>query len=105
MAGSDLKQLLAGELLEDETELSLADLCRACRLSADQVIELVQEGIIEPVGQNPARWRFEGICVHRVRTVMRLEQDLGVNIAGAALALELLDELERLRTRLQRLDQ
>ena len=33
-----------------------------------------------------------------------LEQDLGVNAAGAALALDLLEELERLRERLRRMD-
>lgn len=45
-----------------------------------------------------------GISVRRVRCAQRLEQDLGVNIAGAALALELLEELERLRARLHRLE-
>ncbi len=36
----------------------------------------------------------------RVRCAMRLTRDLGVNYAGAALALDLLDELDLLRARL-----
>ena len=94
--------LLSGDVLEEDVELTLAELCRACRLPAEQVYELVEEGIIEPVGRDPARWRFRGVSVRRVRCVLRLERDLGVNIAGAALALDLLEELESLRAGLGR---
>jgi len=41
--------------------------------------------------------------VRRVRCAQRLEQDLGVNVAGAALAIDLLEELERLCAHLRRL--
>ncbi|WP_031432103.1 chaperone modulator CbpM [Methylomarinum vadi] len=104
MAKGDLLKLLSGEIFEEEIELSLADLCRACQLPAERVFELVEQGVIEPVGRDPARWRFQGISVRRVRCAQRLEQDLGVNVAGAALAIDLLEELERLRARLRRLE-
>ena len=104
MARGDLLLLLSGEIVEEEIELSLADLCRACRMSRERVVELVEEGVIEPAGRDPVRWRFRGTSVRRVRCAQRLEQDLGVNVAGAALALDLLEELERLRARLQRLE-
>lgn len=104
MARGDLLQLLSGEIFEEDIELSLADLCRACRLPAERVFELVEEGVIEPVGREPRSWRFGGICVRRVRCVQRLEQDLGINVAGAALAIDLLEEMERLRARLRRLE-
>lgn len=104
MAKGDLMKLLSGEIFEEEIELSLADLCRACQLPAERVFELVEQGVIEPIGRDPARWRFQGISVRRVRCAQRLEQDLGVNVAGAALAIDLLEELERLRARLRRLE-
>ncbi|MCB1751660.1 MAG: MerR family transcriptional regulator [Gammaproteobacteria bacterium] len=90
--------------MEEEVELTLAELCQACRMPAEQVFDLVDEGVVEPVGRDPSSWRFRGISVRRVRCVQRLERDLGVNVAGAALALELLEELERLRNRLHRLE-
>jgi len=86
--------VLSGEVLEDETELSLADLCQACRLPAERIFELVEEGLIEPQGRDPVHWRFRGISVWRVRCAQRLGDDLGVNVAGAALALDLLEELD-----------
>jgi chaperone modulatory protein CbpM len=94
--------LLSGDVLEESNELSLADLCRACELSAERVFQLVEEGLIEPRGRNPKQWRFHGRNVRRVRCVLRLERDLGVNLAGAALALDLLEEVQQLRTRLSR---
>lgn len=103
MAKGDLTNLLSGEIFEEEIELSLADLCRACRLSAERVFEFVEEGVAEPIGRDPARWRFRGVSVRRIRCARRLEQDLGVNAAGAALALDLLEELEQLRARLRRM--
>ena len=100
---SDSLSLLVGDVLEEDVELTLAELCRVCRLPADVVYELVEEGIVEPLGRDPASWRFRGVSVHRARCALRLERDLGVNLAGAALVLDLLTEVESLRARLARL--
>jgi len=91
------------QLLDELSELSLRELCIACGLPAEHIRALIDEGVIEPLGREPT-WRFSGICVRRVRRVYALERDLGVNLAGAALAVDLLEELERLRARLQRLE-
>ncbi len=95
---------LVGTILEEEVVLSLADVCRASRLSAERVIELAEEGIVEPVGRSPERWRFRGVSLRRIRCAQRLEEDLGVNTAGIALVLDLMDELEQLRARLGRFE-
>lgn len=102
MANNDHREI-TGVMLDEESELSLGELCRACGIPAEQIIALVEEGIIEPRGRR-TRWRFSGICVLRVRKVYTLERDLGVNLAGAALALDLLEEIERLQARLARLE-
>ena len=83
--------------LDDSIEFSLAELCSACRVEEALVLEIVAEGIVEPIGPDRAQWRFSGLAVTRVQRVIRLQHDFGVNLPGAALALELLDELERLR--------
>ncbi|WP_029524962.1 chaperone modulator CbpM [Polaromonas glacialis] len=95
---------ITGLILEDQTELSLDDLCRACAAQAERIVELVDEGLLTPAGTAPGEWRFTGVHLHRARVALRLESDLGVNLAGAALALELLDELDALRERVQRLE-
>jgi chaperone modulatory protein CbpM len=88
-------------ILEEQTQLTLADLCRACATDAERIIELVDIGVLEPVGRESSHWRFGGASLHRARTALRLQRDLDIDLAGAALALELLDEIESLRTRLR----
>ena len=92
-------------LMEDITELTLSDLCRACAAQTDVIIELVSEGVIDtfdtPPNQPPEYWRFTGLHLHRAKVAMRLHRDLGVNFAGAALSLELMDEVQALKAKLR----
>ena len=83
--------------LDDSVDFSLTELCAACRVSEELVVEIVAEGIVEPIGRDRDQWRFTGVALMRVQRALRLQHDFGVNLAGAALALDLLEELERLR--------
>ena len=94
--------ILHGELLDEALALTLAELSRRCRVAERDIIALVEEGILEPRGAVPGEWRFAAPCVRRVQVAIRLERDLGINRAGVALALDLLDELAWLRQRLAR---
>lgn len=96
--------ILNGVIVEEELELTLSELCRACAVPAESLLGLVEEGILEPCGRGPRQWRFEGSSLRRARTALQLQHDLGVNLAGAALALDLMQEIERLRARIQVLE-
>ncbi|MBT8085138.1 MAG: MerR family transcriptional regulator [Woeseia sp.] len=95
---------LTGVVLDEGYEVTITEICRACGGSTEWVIELVQEGVLEPADEQEDEWRFSAVSLQRARAAMRLQQDLGVNLAGIALALDMMDELDRLRARLQRLD-
>jgi len=101
MANDETLLHLTGIILEEQTELSLAEVSRACAAHAESVIELVEEGVLVPTGREPRQWRFTGVQIRRASVAMRLRRDLGVNVAGVALALELLDEVATLRARLR----
>ena len=96
--------IVEGVIVDESKTLTLAELSRACNANADWVISLVEEGIIEPRGRGIKQWRFSSICLRRARSVRRFQEDLGVNLPGAALALDLLEELETLRARMQLLE-
>lgn len=95
--------ILSGRIIEEHTRLSLRELCDACSVRAEFIIELVNEGVIEPAGYEKAHWCFSGYSLMRVRAAKRLKRDLGVNLAGIGLALDLLDELDQLRSQLNQL--
>jgi chaperone modulatory protein CbpM len=94
-------QTQSEEILDEAREMTLADLTRSCRVHAEWVMELVEEGIIEPRGPGGPQWRFAATSVVRVRKAQRLQRDLGVNLPGIALTLELLDRIDALESRLR----
>jgi chaperone modulatory protein CbpM len=97
-------ELLTGIVLDEQAELTLSDLCRACCQHAEWIVQLVEEGILEPAGHNPAQWRFSGTSLQKAHIAMRLQRDLEINLAGVALALDLMDEIESLRSLVCRLE-
>ncbi len=90
---------LFGEVLGEGDLISLDDLCRSCTVEIQTVTTLVSEGILEPRGRDVEHWQFSVGSLRRVKTVIHLQRDLGVNLAGAALALEVLDRIAELERR------
>lgn len=97
------KVVLTGHILEETSELSLTELCERCRVPTESMMELVEHGIISPSeGETISQWRFHSASLIRADKALRLNQDLKVNLAGTALVLELLDEIQELRMLLYR---
>ena len=108
---------VSGIILDEQSVLTLVEISSACAVQTEYIIELVEEGLItpeidpepglemhqqlSPETHEPHSWRFTGVHMRLVRIASRLQSDLGVNLAGVALALQLLDEVETLRTRLR----
>ena len=84
-------------------EFTLGELARHAGIEAERILAMIDEGILEPLASRP-RWRFPADSLRRVTLVLRLQRDLGVNLAGAALALQLLEELHGLRRRVRALE-
>lgn len=92
------------EILEEDVTVSLSQLCRMTKLSAEVVIEMIEYGVIEPSGNSDEKWEFTGECIKRVRSAYHLKRDLGLNTAGAALAIDLLEEISELKSRLRHVE-
>lgn len=100
---------LSGVILDEDHLLTLTEISQACAVQTGYIIELVDEGLLMPESgpeidlqeHEPHFWRFTGEQMRRARMASRLQGDLGINLAGVALALQLLDEIEILRERLE----
>jgi len=91
---------LAGFLLDSKSLLTLGELSRCCGVHAEFIVEMVEEGILDPVDEDPPGLRFSGPSLLRVNRVLRLQRDLGVNLAGIALVLELMDQIDYLHSQI-----
>lgn len=91
------EDLVRGEILDESIDYDIETVCRICHLERELIIEMVDQGMVDPRGRRAQEWRFTGIAVRRAQIASRLHRELGVNLAGAALALDLLEELESLR--------
>ena len=94
--------LIHGSVLDDDTEMTLVELCQACSVHEDDVRVWVSEGVLHPSAEPGQPMRFRGAALRRARVAVRLTRDLEINTAGVALALDLLDEINELRARLAR---
>lgn len=88
--------------MDDGVLLRAADIARACGESEAWVLELVQASILDTAEDSQAPMLFAGHALFVARRVRRLQRDLGVNLEGAALALDLLERIERLEALLRR---
>ena len=89
------------EIIDEDTVFSLIELCRSCSVDAEFIEMLVDEGILEPLGMRGSHWCFSSSSVKRTRITLHLQKDLGVNLAGAALALDLLERIDELTAQLR----
>lgn len=78
-------------------ELDMKEFCQATDMPAAYVIEIVEHGILEPQGRKPDDWLFDAHALAVARRAVKLQHDLELEWQGVALALDLLDEVERLR--------
>ena len=89
------------ELIDEQTTFTLVELCRSCSVEAEIIEAMVEQGILEPSGRHGRHWCFPSSSLRRTRVTLHLQRDLGVNLAGAALALDLLDRIEDLNARVR----
>ena len=79
--------------------LSIEDLAQATGLHPAQIESFAQFGLLEPAAAG-AHGMFTVAAVGRLRTIIRLRRDLGVNLAGVAAILEMRDRMADLQREL-----
>ena len=92
---------LHGSLVDEHTLLSVTELSRICAVEERYIIAFVEEGVLLPADARTSVWHFRGDALPRARRALRLQRDLEINLAGVALAMDLMDEIDRLRRELQ----
>jgi chaperone modulatory protein CbpM len=92
-------RVLIGQLVEEELTLTLDELSGACAVTRERIVELLELGVFG--ARDPDGGRLRGDSLRRARLALRLQRDLELNAAGAALVVELLDRIEALEAELR----
>lgn len=95
---------LQAHLLDEKDWIGATEICELCHIELTAVVELADLGVVSPRGYAPEQWQFSASELSRLRTAGRLMRDLGLNVSGAALAVELLEAQHHLERRLRRLE-
>lgn len=89
--------------LDEQQELSLAELAGLSGLSEAELRELVDYGVIAPVEPQTEPPAFRADCIVIARTACRLRADFELDVPGLALALTLLGRIHDLEAQLREL--
>ncbi|HZS09195.1 MAG TPA: chaperone modulator CbpM [Blastocatellia bacterium] len=87
----------------EHEQLTLDHLASCAGLHPTLVERYVEHGLIEPAQCAGSRALFDAECIPRLRAIERLRHDLGVNLAGVGVILDLLDRMARTQREVERL--
>lgn len=88
--------VLVGVVIDEQT-LSLDELACACGVSAAWLHQRLEAGLLGCCGGEGADRRFASPQLSRARRLLAIEQDFDANQELAALVVDLLDEIHKLR--------
>jgi chaperone modulatory protein CbpM len=93
------------DIVVENGHYTLVELRECSRLQESFIIACVEHGVIEVSGAAPPQWRFGNRERQQLQKAWRLHQDLELQISALPLVLELLDEIDALRSEAQLLRQ
>jgi hypothetical protein len=103
MSMVQITQLLEAHLISEGDWIAATEICQLCRIELAAVHELAELGLLTP-RRAGADWQVPAAALPRLRIVGALMRDLGVNVSGAALAVELLEYQRALERRIRDLE-
>jgi len=95
------REILQGEIFEEMSVLDLDELSRLCAADRAVIAALAEEGVLAMIQTRGGQRQFAGSSLRRARTALRLQRQFELSIAGVALVLELMDELNALRRQIE----
>jgi DNA-binding transcriptional MerR regulator len=96
MAMSEPRASITRSRIESE-QLTLDGLAACAGVHPTLIEYFVDYGLLEPITRTGTQRLFDTACLARLRMIERLRRDLGANLAGIAVILDLLDRLTTLQ--------
>lgn len=87
----------------EHSRLNLRELADAAGVHPELIERFIEYGLLEPVASEAPDPLFGISAIERLRRIVRLRRDLGVNLPGVAVILEMRERMEQLQKELERL--
>lgn len=97
-------QVLEAHVIGEGDWIAATEICQICEIDLEAMRELAALGVVTAREPAAGDWELPATALPRLRIVGRLMRDLGVNVSGAALAIELLEEQHSLESRIRQLE-
>jgi chaperone modulatory protein CbpM len=88
--------VLIGVLIEESMTISYTEVCHKYNIPESLLTEMMEHGLFSNKSTDIKHLKLNQKELHRIESAFRLHQDLGVNLPGVVLAIELLEKIERL---------
>jgi chaperone modulatory protein CbpM len=95
-----IQEIHSIEIMDDQGSLSLIEIVSYARVERARIVEMVEAGLLDPQGTAIDQWQFANRDLRRLQAAQRLVNDLSVNLSGAALILDLIEERDALLARM-----
>ncbi len=92
------QMIITGVLIDENMTVSFVEACQKYNLSEELLMEMIEHGLVKPHTEKTKYLSFDQKTIGRIQSARRLQEDLAINLAGVVLVLELLDELEHMRS-------
>ena len=94
------EKILIGVLIEETTSITFKEVCQKYNIPKELLIEMIEQGLFSSQSAPIEQTQLNLNDLHRMESAFRLHKDLGVNLPGVALALDLMEEIEEIRKEL-----
>jgi chaperone modulatory protein CbpM len=97
----NIKQIIFSDVVVGETiQLTITEFHDKYDVEEALFLEMLEYGLFEPRKIEMETIYLDLDALRRIQSALRLQRDLGINLPGAALALDLMKELDELRAEL-----
>ena len=94
--------MIIGVLIDEEAEtISYSEVCHKYSIPKELLLDLMEHGLFSNHSMQLEQLALNSKELHRIESAFRLHHDLGVNLEGAVLAIELLEKIDELDNELQ----
>lgn len=87
-------------LIEESETITYTEVCRKYNIPEKLLIEMMEQGLFSNQSTRLNELQLNQKELQKIESAFRLHRDLGINLPGVVLAIELLERIERMDSEL-----